>query len=603
MLVAGLLRFWQLGELGLRGDEAVYAGQAAVIAGYEAMERHFILYSRGNSNFLLYQYILSLFYMIGGVSDVTARQVSAFFSLMTVLVVFELARTLYGRLAAFIAAALLALSAYAIFLGRLALLDSTLVFFFTLTLLCLAKWLQSQHQNHRWLYLGAAAAGLAIDTKVVSVLLLAIVGLVFVLTQAHRELTWRPILISLGIFILALAPALWLIGSDPALFFALLSQSIQRVSNVPWLYYPRTLIKYDGFALLVLALFGLILAAVRRNWADWLLISWVAVVVIFLQTFPLKAFNYLAPLMPALCILAAGAVAAIWPAIRWRGALVGLLVLVTIAPYTANAMRIRDYAGLREASYWLQENAPPQAGVMTLSQGSAQYVLAFYGDLNAYPFGRFRLATVLPGGTVVSPHLTRSGRTPTDWTVLWPPKLVESGAVSYLVYYTNAGDDPPEDPLVATATERQFQRFIEAYGGNLVHTVYYNHEPRVWVYEVTRRLAQPVVDFTMAGNNWHIEGEGFRFNGPVALYYNGIQIAQVHADDRGSFVVELPLPADVNPIYFLVAVDETGQYASTTGRHIWGEVGGQSEPALRERSPSESPGPGAATDEQGGDTP
>ena len=49
---------------------------------------------------------------------------------------------------------------------------------------------------------------------------------------------------------------------------------------------------------------------------------------------------------------------------------------------------------------------------MTLSKGSAQYALSFYAHRDAYPFGRFRLATVLPGGEVRSPHPAADGPVP-----------------------------------------------------------------------------------------------------------------------------------------------------------------------------------------------
>src|SRR6266511_1482557 len=58
--LAASLRLWNLGGVGFRGDEAVYAGQSAVLSGAQAMRRHFILLSRGNSNFLLYQHAVAL---------------------------------------------------------------------------------------------------------------------------------------------------------------------------------------------------------------------------------------------------------------------------------------------------------------------------------------------------------------------------------------------------------------------------------------------------------------------------------------------------------------------------------------------------------------
>ena len=38
---AALLRFWNLGELGLGGDESVYAGQARILAGDNELSRIF----------------------------------------------------------------------------------------------------------------------------------------------------------------------------------------------------------------------------------------------------------------------------------------------------------------------------------------------------------------------------------------------------------------------------------------------------------------------------------------------------------------------------------------------------------------------------------
>src|SRR3979411_2761513 len=83
--------------------------------------------------------------------------------------------------------------------------------------------------------------------------------------------------------------------------------------------------------------------------------------------------------------------------------------------------------------------------------GRAQYVFAYYANRDSYPYGRFQLATVLPGGDVVPPTPTQNA-TPRDWVTYWPPKLIESGTVSYLVYYTNdprAGDGNDEPPTAA----------------------------------------------------------------------------------------------------------------------------------------------------------
>src|SRR5690242_10946163 len=134
LLLAALPRVWHLMAAGFRGDEAVYAGQAGILSGDDELKRYFVLTSRGNSNFLLYQELVAVVYFLFGVTDIAARLVSVAFSLGIVLVSFELARTLYGRRVAYVAALAVALSGYAVMLGRLALLDSALTVFFTLAL-------------------------------------------------------------------------------------------------------------------------------------------------------------------------------------------------------------------------------------------------------------------------------------------------------------------------------------------------------------------------------------------------------------------------------------------------------------------------------------
>ena len=570
--LAATARLWDLGAIGLRGDEAVYAGQAAVLAGDQELKRYFVLLSRGNSNFLLYQYVLAAAYWLFGVSDVLARVVAAVFSILTVPLTYAIGRTLFGRSTGLIAALLLAVSGYAIFLGRLALLDSTLTFCVTLAIYCGARWVRGG--GDRWLYAFAAAAGLAVDAKVTGVLVLPVLGLALLLTHGYSRLTVRSVAISAVVFLICLAPAFYQLIEYGSLYLAFLADSIRRVSHVPWYYYPKVLARYDGYVLLVLAPVSLVVAAIRRSLGDILLATWILVFGVFQQAYPLKAFNYLLPLVPALALLGARALEQALSVVRrsWVAAPVALtIVLAASLPPVWSAVRVHDYAGMREAAYWLAENTAPDAGVMTLSQGSAQYVLAFYGRRDAYPFGRFRLATILPGGTVVRPSL-RSDATPRDWVVLWPPRLLASGEVSYLVFYTNAGDDPPEDPIVRSSTQRQFQRLVEDYGGELVHTVYHNREPRVWIYEVTKRLPQPELTFSVERDVMRIEGRGFRLNAPVSLYYRGEFLAEVQADERGNFVTTVPVPATAGPVFYLVGVDSAGNYASTTGRHIWGDI-------------------------------
>jgi dolichol-phosphate mannosyltransferase len=576
MLIAALPRLWAIGSVGFRGDEAVYAGQAAVIAGDDDAGRYFILTSRGNSNFLLYQYLLSFVYLIFGVGDVAARLVASTFSILTVLVVFELGRTLYGKTVGFLGAGLLALSSYSVLLGRLALLDSTLTFFFTLAVLCIAKWVMTERRV--WLYCFAAATALAIQAKVVGALVILIAALYLLMSRHVTRLWVRGALISSLVFLFYFTPVFLQLAHNSAQFVDLLSDSSGRTTKVPWHYYADKLFGYEGILIPALWIGGLAVAIKQRLLGDRLLLIWVVVFATFFQIYPLKAFNYLLPLIPPLSLLGGRA---IYVAARrfgpWlfsarsrsgfrRLAPVGLLLLIALASFfpLRNVIRTDTYVGLKQAALWLRSHTPQNAGVITPSKGSAQYALAWYADRDSYPFGRFRLATVLPGGRVLRPRPASEGPSK-DWVSLWPPRLVQNREVSYLVYYTEEGDDPPEDPLVESQTQKLFRNFVEAYGGRLVHAVYRNHEARALIYKVTKLLPQPRITFASGAGVVRLSGEGFRMRSPVTVYYHRSRLGRYPTDRNGSFSVRFPAPAQTHPRYWLVAVDRSGNYASSTG--------------------------------------
>jgi Dolichyl-phosphate-mannose-protein mannosyltransferase len=327
----------------------------------------------------------------------------------------------------------------------LALLDSTLTFLVTAAMLCLVKW--DRMSRPLWLYGFGACVALAIQAKIVGVLVLPILG--GYLLGSRRRLPWRTVGLAVGAFLVFLSPVLLDLASNSQEFSDFLSRSSRRVSHVPWSYYPTVLLGREGIVVVLLWTAGIVLAVVRRSRADLIPGLFLLVLVGFYQLYPLKAFNYLLPSVPALCLLAARALDHLprpslsLPRIAATAG-VGAVLVAGVIPYQWRALHDDSYAGLAEAARWLAGNSPPDAGVMTLSHGSAQYVFSFYGRRDAYPFGRFRLATVLPGGQIVHALPSTEGVTPRDWVALWPPQLLEKGTVDYLVYYATSTtiDDP-----------------------------------------------------------------------------------------------------------------------------------------------------------------
>jgi len=105
LIIGTFLRCWHLGALGFNSDEAVYAGQAASIAGQEAYLPYFPIF---RAHPLLFQSLLSLPYRFG-VADVVGRILAAAFGVGTLVIAYHLGKLLYSRSAGIVSMALLAL--------------------------------------------------------------------------------------------------------------------------------------------------------------------------------------------------------------------------------------------------------------------------------------------------------------------------------------------------------------------------------------------------------------------------------------------------------------------------------------------------------------
>jgi len=542
------------------------------------MTRFFVLASRGTSNFLFYQGLQAVVYAFAGFSDLTTRGLSAVLSVCTVFVAYLLGRELFGRATGLLAAFFLAINGYAVSLGRLALLDSTMTFLFTLSMLWLVKWVSTR--KPRWVYLLAASAGIAIMTKVPAALIIPIALLTMSITGGFRGINRNTVARSLLVFIASITPAILQFIYNHTLYIAFLSEGTSRISSTPLTYYLDELVASAGPSFIIITVLGIAVATIIRSKGDILCLIWLVVVAVYFQTYPLKGFNYVLPLITAASILAGrgltSVVELLKQAVSWnprfslhhRGrtlvAVSGILFLIWSSyslGYTSlyNITYDRDFVGLREAAYWLRDNAPPGSAAMTISQGSAQYVLSLYAKIDSYPFGDFRLHTILPGGAIIA------GAPP-------PEPLIQNGTVRYLVHYVSWGGDDPIHIPVKTPTEQRFIDLILKYQCHLRHVVYYEftgldgikvQEPRVWIYEVGKRLPQPQLEVQLEYTSLRLGGRGFLIDSHVTIYYSGTSLGKFPTDDSGSFNILITLPTKPTYGEQLVVFDDGGNRIST----------------------------------------
>ncbi len=107
-----------------------------------------------------------------------------------------------------------------------------------------------------------------------------------------------------------------------------------------------------------------------------------------------------------------------------------------------------------------------------------------------------------------------------------------------------------------------FRLLIQRYDGELLHTVYLHHEPRVWIYRITRSLPSPVLDAVPQGRLVKLTGKGFTANAAITLTYHGEPVARGRAAADGSLSVTFPRPRLTVPSWHLTATDQAGNDAS-----------------------------------------
>jgi 4-amino-4-deoxy-L-arabinose transferase-like glycosyltransferase len=452
---------WQINALGVNSDEAVYAGQAASIANNAQLKEFFPIF---RAHPLLFQSVLSVGYHLGG-DELFGRLLSAAIGVGTIWLAYKLGHLLYGRTAGILAALFLAVMPYHVVVTRQILLDGPMVFFATLTLYLIARFAVTERPA--WLYAAGAAMGLTILAKEPSVVLICAIFLFFALAPSVR-VRMKDIALSALVMLLVITPfPLSVIFAGKAETGGqYLAWQLFRRPNHGWSFYPTNVTEAIGPLLIVLALAGLWLLRRHNSWRETLLLSWLVVPAFFFELWPVKGFQYLLPIAPAIAVLA-GRTVGLWsPSIRslsrrvsgaWlrplaAGAVALTLIVPTwgrIQPGTASSFLAGSggVPGGREAGQWIAANVPEGAQLLTIGPSMAN-ILQFYGHRKAY-------------GLSVSPNPLH--RNPAYEPVKNPDFLIRNNDLQYVVWDTFSASRSKffSDKLL---------RYADRYNGRVVHT-------------------------------------------------------------------------------------------------------------------------------------
>jgi hypothetical protein len=499
--LAAFLRAWHINALGYNSDEAVYGGQGAAIAHDGALEPYFPAF---RAHPLLFQTLLSVGYHLG-IGEIFGRLASAALGVVTVYLVFLTGRRLYGSRVALLAALFLAVMPYHVVVTRQVLLDGPMVLFATLTLYLVARF--GETNRSEWLYAAGASMGLTLLSKETGIVLMGSIFAFLALTP-KLKIRIRPLLLAFGAMglILSAVPIVVLIAGKTKTGGNFLAWQLFRRPNHDAFFYPTQVTVAMGLLLVAAAAAGLWLLRRETSWRETLLVSWIVVPVVFFELWPVKGFQYLLPLAPAVALLGARAVAGVprWSLgafarsragrepgrlratlgtprsqIRLTGAIAAAITLSLLASSWArvnpssSASFLAGSGGVpggRETGVWIKEHIPHGAQMLTLGPSMAN-ILEYYGHRKAY-------------GLSVSPNPLH--RNPVYEPVKNPDRMIRANEVQYLVW----------DVFSAKRSKffsRRLIRYVERYHGRVVHqeTVWAKtqdghrvRKPIITVYEV-----------------------------------------------------------------------------------------------------------------------
>lgn len=470
-VLALFVRTWQLDAFGFNSDEAVYAGQAASLAGNPRYTEYFPVF---RAHPMLVQTLLSPFFRVGEV-DVAGRLVIVVLGVLTVLAVYPLGARLYNRRVGLVAALLLAVMPYHVVVTRQVLLDGPMVLLATLTLYCMVRFVQQR--DTIWYLATAAMLGVTMLAKETSVVLAGSVYAFLALTPDVRRPV-RATLLALPVLALVFAthPISQALAGRTETGRNYLVWQLFRRPNHPMSFYLENVPSAIGLLVLLTAFGGLWWARRRRSWRETLLLSWIVVPVVFFQLWPVKGFQYLLPVVVPVAVLAARALTVL-PVPARLGALrrlrsappdrltravrlaaVATVVLSLLVPcwravsQQGGAHFLAGSGGVpggREAGRWLTAHTPDGSVILTLGP-SMSNIIRYYGQRQSY-------------GLSVSPNPLH--RNPSYVALNNPDGWLRNNNLHYIVWDSFSARR-------STFFADRLNTLVRRYHGRVVHTEY-----------------------------------------------------------------------------------------------------------------------------------
>jgi 4-amino-4-deoxy-L-arabinose transferase-like glycosyltransferase len=282
------------------------------------------------------------YFQIFGLNHVAGRLVAVTFSLLSIGLLFEFTKKTYGDKNALIASVLLGTMPGFFWVSRVTMLETMLIFFFTLVMFAFYSWITKN--SYKALFFSGLALGIGVLAKYqIIVAAIAMILSILFLCRKRLKISLAKFLLILVIVVLVAAPWFLMIyhyngvtkfetiqyvmregGEDRPAYSNRFPVPIYYLVEMTW---PFNDIPVHPISLpiFILGLCGLALFAYRRKNQDIFYLTWFIVVYVFFTIIPNRQWRYVTPLFPILAISAASFLMFLYGKIHaWKPKQIGL---------------------------------------------------------------------------------------------------------------------------------------------------------------------------------------------------------------------------------------------------------------------------------------
>jgi 4-amino-4-deoxy-L-arabinose transferase-like glycosyltransferase len=271
----------------------------------------------------IFNLVTAIYFAVAGASVLIARFVSVTFSLLSVVVVYTFARRMYGSKTGIVSAVLFGVMPGVVWLSRMAMIETMLIFVFCLCMFFFFNWLKTNRERDRILSIAALAVGIVVKYQMLVVAPLVMLAAMFfwkrdyLKTQFDRFLKFKfLILAAIGIAIgLFVVYELFISGLMGTLLYSIQVGTAERSLYsvrfpIPFFYFIEMVWPYSNMhpislLLYIFGILGLGLWAFRRKREDIFLLLWFFAIYLVFTLIPNREWRYVTLLFPVLAISAA----------------------------------------------------------------------------------------------------------------------------------------------------------------------------------------------------------------------------------------------------------------------------------------------------------